>query len=262
MKKLISLTFVLSLFILSCSSNDSQDNSNSGPVLLRKAITTNSQGTQTANFNYDGNKIVSATTSDGFGNNIYYYYTGDLITKHESYNNTVLFRSVLYSYNSQNNLFSTIELNHYNNQGYRTTLTYNSSGTITYNMYGGDLTSQTLLYGTFTATLINNEITLLKNESNNTIYTFTYDSKNHFMKNVLGYSKIRMALGSGTYRNVRGVFQTLTELKITPQSGSQYTNETIQLTYNTDNFPISGTSRIYSSTGALLSTESSLLYYE
>jgi hypothetical protein len=82
------------------------------------------------------------------------------------------------------------------------------------------------------------------------------------MKNVLGFSKIRMDLGSGTYRNVRGVLQNLTELKITPQTGSQYINETVQLTYNADNFPVSGTSRVYSSTGALLSTESSLLYYE
>ena len=260
MKKIISLTFLLSLFILSCSSSDSQDNSNSGPILLRKSITTNSQGTQTANFNYDGNKIVSTTTSDGFEGK--YYYTGELITKYEIYTNSVLIHSRLYSYNSQNNLSSTIELNHGNNQGYRSTLTYNSSGTITYNMYAGNLTSQTVSYGTFTATLLNGEITTLKNESNNTIYTLTYDSKNHFTKNVLGYSKIRMNLGSGTYRNVRGVLQNLTELKITPQSGSQYTNETIQLTYNTDNFPISGTSRIYSSTGALISTESSLLYYE
>jgi hypothetical protein len=129
-------------------------------------------------------------------------------------------------------------------------------------MYLGDLISQTGLYGTFTATISNSEITSLKNESNNIIYTPTYDSKNHFMKNVLGFSKIRMDLGSGTYRNVRGVLQNLTELKITPQTGSQYINETVQLTYNADNFPVSGTSRVYSSTGALLSTESSLLYYE
>jgi hypothetical protein len=260
MKKIIYLTFVLSLFIFSCSSEDGQNNSNSGPVLLRRSITTNSQGTQTTNFNYDGNKIVSTTTSDGFENK--YYYTGELITKYEIYNNTILIHTRHYSYNSQNNLSSTIELNHGNNQGNRSTLTYNSNGTITYNMYLGDLISQTGLYGTFTATISNSEITSLKNESNNIIYTSTYDSKNHFMKNVLGFSKIRMDLGSGTYRNVRGVFQNLTELKITPQTGSQYINETVQLTYNADNFPVSGTSRVYSSTGALLSTESSLLYYE
>lgn len=259
MKKII-LTFVASLFILSCSSSDSQDNSNSGPVLLRKTITTNAQGTQTTNFNYDGNKIVSATTSDGFENK--YYYTGELITKYEIYNNTVLIHTRHYSYNSQNNLISSIELNHGNNQGNRSTLTYNSNGTITYDMFSGDLISQTSLWGTYTATLTNGEIITLKNESNNIIYTSTYDSKNHFMKNVLGYSKIRMNLGSGTYRNVRGVSQNLTELKITPQTGSQYTNETIQLTYNAVNFPVSGTSRVYSSTGSLLSTESSLLYYE
>jgi hypothetical protein len=259
MKKIISLAFVLSLFILSCSSDDSQDNSTPGPVLLRRTVTTNSQGTQTTNLNYDGNKIVSATYGDGIQK---FYYTGDLITKWEIYSNNLLISTRILSYNSQNNLSSTIELNHVNNQGYRSSLTYNSNGTITYNMYAGNLTTQTGLYGTFTATLVNSEITLLKNESNNTIYTPTYDSKNHFMKNVLGYSKTRVDLGSGTYRNLRGVFQNLTELKITPQSGSQYTNETIQLTYNTDNFPISGTSRIYSSTGALISTESSLLYYE
>jgi hypothetical protein len=260
MKKILNLSVILSFFLISCSNNNSQDNSNPGPLLLRKLITTNSQGTITSDFVYTGNKIVSSTTNNGIVNK--YYYTGDLITKWEIYNNSELIHARLLTYNSQNNLSSTVELNYNTNQGNRSTLTYNSNGTITYNMYLGDLVSQTGLYGTFLATLSNNEIIELKNESNNIIYTFTYDSKNHFMKNVLGFSKIRMDLGSGTYRNIRGLFQNLTELKITPQTGRQYTNETIQITYNADNYPVSGTNRIYSTNGALLSTESSLLYYK
>jgi hypothetical protein len=258
--KNLALAFVLSFFFFSCSNNDSQDSPNSGPLLLRKTITSNSQGVIETNYNYNGNKIINATSTAG--SEIKFYYTGDLITKFEIYENNVLIHTRLLNYNSQNNLSSTIELNHTNNQGDKSTLTYNSNGTITHNMYSGDLISQTFLWGTFTATITNDEITSLVDESNNITYTATYDSKNHFMRNVLGFGKTRMSLGSGTYRNMRGVLQNITELKIRPQNGIQYTKETIQMTYNSDNFPISGTSRVYSTSGALISTENSLLYYE
>ena len=166
MKKIVYLTFVLSLFILSCSSDDSQNNSTPGPVLLRKRITTSSQGTVITNLNYNGNKIVNSISSNGTEDK--FYYTGDLITKYEIYENNVLVHTQLYYYNSQNNLTSDVELNHDTNQGNKSTLTYNSNGTITYNMYSGNLISQTSLWGTFTATLTNGEITSFKDEILNT----------------------------------------------------------------------------------------------
>jgi hypothetical protein len=247
MKKFIILT--LSALLFSCSSNESQDNSNSGPVLLRKTIVTNSQGTVTTNFNYNGNKIVNATSSNS--EETKYFYTGDLITKTETYNNNVLFRSVLFSYNSQNELISGVELNHNNNQGTKTTLTYNSNGTITYNMFAGDLISQTGLWGTYTATLTNGEITSFKNENTNFVETCIYDLKNTTMKNVLGAEKLSNSIGSGTYRNIGGKFHNLVEQKTTPQTGNQYIFRNIQYTYNSNDYPITGTRTTYTSNGAI-----------
>jgi hypothetical protein len=259
MKKII-LTFVASLFILSCSSNDSQNNSNSGPALLRKRITTSSQGTVLTNLNYNGNKVVNSISSNGTEDK--FYYTGDLITKYEIYENNVLVHTELYSYNSQNNLTSGVELNHGNNQGYRSTLTYNSNGTITYNMFSGDLISQTSLWGTFTATLTNGEITSFKDEILNTTYTCTYDSKNNYMKNILGNEKVRMHLGSGTYRNLFGIFQNMVQQQTTTPSGSQYINRTIQYTYNSENLPLTNVMKSFSSSGALLTTFNTTYFYE
>jgi hypothetical protein len=260
MKKIICLTFVLSLFILSCSSNESNDNSNSGVVLLRKLISSNSQGTVTTNLNYNGNKIVNATSSNGTEN--IYTYTGDLITKTETYNNNVLFRSVLYSYNSQNELISGVELNHNTNVGTKTILTYNSNGTITYNMYDGDLISQTLLWGTYTATLNNGEITTFKDESSNTTDTYTYDLKNNYKKNILGYEKISIAVGSGVSYNIDGVFQNLIQQQRLTQTGSQYTQKTGQHTYNAENRPVTSIIKEYTSSGAIYSTSNISYFYE
>jgi hypothetical protein len=260
MKKLISLTFVLSLFILSCSSNDSQDNTAPGPVLVRKTITTSSQGTVTTNINYNGNKIVNATSSNG--EETKYYYTGDLITKTETYSNNVLFRSVLYSYNSQNELISGVELNHNTNYGTKTILTYNSNGTISYNMYDGDLISQTWLWGTYTATLTNGEITSFKDENTNFVETCIYDLKNTTMKNVLGTEKLSNSIGSGTYRNIGGKFHNLVEQKTTPQTGNQYIFRNIQYTYNSDDYPITGSRTTYTSNGAITAVINISYFYE
>lgn len=260
MKKIISLTFVLSLFIFSCSSNENQDNSNSGPILLRKTITTNSQGTITTNINYNGNKIINAISSNGYEDK--FYYAGNLITKHEVYNNNILVRTVLYNYNSQNNLTSSIELNNNNNQGTKTTLTYNSNGTITYNMYSGDLSTQTSLWGTYTATLTNSEITLFEDENTNYFDTCTYDLNNTPSKNILGMEQISMAIGSGTYRNIAGKFQNLIEQKTTTQAGIQYTFKNNQYTYNSNNFPTTAIMKTYSSNGTITGSSNVSYFYE
>jgi hypothetical protein len=260
MKKIISLAIVLSLLIFSCSSDDVQDNSAPGLVLLRKRITTSMQGTVITNINYNGNKIVNSISSDGTEDK--FYYTGDLITKYEIYENNILVHTQIYNYNSQNILTSGIELNHDTNQGNRTTLTYNSNGTITYNMYLGDLISQTGLFGTFTATLTNGEITTFKDELLNTTYTCIYDTKNNYMKNILGNEKVKMHIGSGTYRNLLGIFQNLIQQQTTTQTGSQYINRTIQYTYNSENLPLTSVMKSFSSSGALLTTFNTTYFYE
>ena len=258
MKKFIILT--LSVLLFSCSSNESQDNSNSGVVLLRKVITSNSQGTVTTNLNYNGNKIVNVTSSNGTEDK--FTYTGDLIKKYEIYESNVLVHTELYSYNSQNELISSVELNYNTNYGTKTILTYNSNGTITYNMYDGDLISQTGLWGTYTATLNNGEITTFKDESSNTTDTYTYDFKNNYKKNILGYEKTSMAVGSGVSYNINGVFQNLIQQQRLTQTGSQYTQKTGQHTYNAENRPITSIIKVYTSSGAIYSTSNVSYFYE
>ena len=273
MKKIISLTFVFSLFILSCSKNDNQVTTDTGLLCIKK-LEKNVSGTiiSETNFSYNGNKIVKAITNRN--NFIYenrFFYTEDLITKVEYYyNNTLRFTSN-FTYNSQKNLIQIVNLDNTNNTGSKYVYNYNSELSITSNYYQGNLTSQNQLIRTSSILLTktNGEITIISENVAGSSYSnsinFFYDSKNNYMKNVLGYGKLTLLDGGftidwETYKHIGNYCsQNVTQFQESITSGVR--NITSLYTYNTNNYPISETEIHTTTPGGTSSTRNFWYYY-
>jgi hypothetical protein len=256
MKKII-LTFLASLFILSCSKNDNQVTTDSG-LLCNKKVIKDARGNLISeiNFSYNGNKIVNTiTNSNGFIYEARYYYTDDLITKVECYSNNTLNSKSNFTYNSQKNLIQIICLDYINNRGDKLIYNYTTDLLITENWYQGDLISQNQLNSTYNITLTktNGEITSFNKSGTGYQLTnnYFYDSKNHFMKNVLGYGKMNFLFGGddiGQYNNRNNYCaQNVTQFQTSNNTlGSTPRNVVTLYAYNSNNYPISETQTIYS----------------
>ncbi len=253
MKKIFTLTIALSLFLISCTSNESEVSSEVGLLCVQK-VQKNSSGTtiRETNFNYNGNKIVNAITN--FNNSIIenkYYYTEDLITKIDSYENNILLITHNFTYNSQQNLIQHVLIDHLNNEGSKFVYNYINDMSITEYIYEGDLLNQNQLTQTASILLTktNGEITTFRHQVNGSSYSsvsnFFYDSKNNYMKNVLGYGKLTLLAGTNysweTYKHDSNYCsQNVTQLQSSTISGNQRNINSLY-TYNSNNYPISET---------------------
>lgn len=99
MKKLLPFFGALTLMLISCSSDDSKNDSNDVALLIKPSRITYLVGTNELNYfvdyKYDGNKIVSETEDNGHTTK--YIYTGDLITKKEVFDKQLVY-STEYTY--------------------------------------------------------------------------------------------------------------------------------------------------------------------
>ena len=220
MKKILCLFGALSLLLTSCSSNDDSDNNNTDAdtVLLKKTITTDSEGDAvTSIYTYDGNKIVSIIDDSGDVNE-YYTYTGNLITKLE--------------YKFPDGSIDQVN-----------TYTYNADGTVTAKSYGGDNESQTDAGTVITIKFVNGEVTeIISPDASYEEHVYTYDTKNNPMKNVIGMDKIAFIDGEGN-----GVkYNILTDTS----EDELWTNSTF--TYNDNGYP---TKEVDTGTDSLGNTE-------
>ncbi|MWB95114.1 hypothetical protein GON26_12145 [Flavobacterium sp. GA093] len=227
MKKILCLFGALALILTSCSSDDSSDDN--GTVLLKKSITTDSEGEKlTRTYKYDGNKIVSMTNDSG-EEGLYYTYTGNLITKIEfKFPDGTLEQVNTYEYDSKDRLVTFIRSEPLDELGSKEVYTYNADGTVSVKHYSGDHESQTGLNGEGTIYFSNGEVSKIL-ISNGTSRSYTYDDKNNPMKNVLGYDKIAFedSEASGVLHNI------LTETDLDyDELESSYS-----FTYNSDNYP-------------------------
>lgn len=108
MKKLLYLFSALALTLTSCSSEDDSNNNSSDVTLIKKIILTSddeeddSYWNNTIIFTYNGTKLVESREDDNY--KTVYTYTGDLITKIEYFDGTVLDEYDLFSYNSSGKL--------------------------------------------------------------------------------------------------------------------------------------------------------------
>jgi hypothetical protein len=235
--KTIFKIILLSLVITSCSNSDGDINPNG--LLLRKVI---SDGVEIL-VSYNGNRIERITSNDGL-DETKFYYTGDLITKIEVYYGAILATLKRYQYDGQGNPVNFIDYNYNTKTSEKVILAYNLDGTLTYNLYKGNLVSQNNISSRQSnATITNGEITSL-NEVDNTYswspsdktYKLTYDNKNTPFKNILGYEKILLIDRNFSENGIN--HNNVKEITIDNLSGESYTSMTADIQYNSNNFPI------------------------
>lgn len=249
MRKIILLLSVMTLAFTSCSKNEDEPaipTVDPNGILLKRSVETDNSGANigdvyTLNYIYNGNKLVRINDSDG-GYEII-TYTGDLITKWENFiSPAVLDATINYTYNTNNNLITAIRIYHgeatTNPTSYveRTTYTHNSNGSISFQEYYGNLAAQTTLVsnGTITSgSIVTNEI----NPANTVTETCTYDTKNHPLKNILGYNKI---VFNQFFNNSSNNF-----MSIVNYNGDL---EEATYTYNPNDFPITEIYKMNNST--------------
>ncbi|MCV2486534.1 hypothetical protein OD917_16495 [Flavobacterium sp. SH_e] len=229
MKKILCLFGAFTLLLTSCSSDDSSSDS-SNVVLLKKNVITNSDGEKyTITYNYNGNKIVSAIDDSG-ELNIYYTYTGDLITKMEYKNPDGSIDQINnYSYNAEGKLVTFVRIEPNMDWGHKEVYTYNADGTVTAQSFSGDGTTQTLEGTTNTIKFVNGEVSeIISEDASWENHKYTYDNKNNATKNILGMDKI--AFIDGEANGVK--FNILTDTS----EGDLWTNSTF--TYNENGYPV------------------------
>ncbi|PXY43220.1 hypothetical protein [Flavobacterium hydrophilum] len=204
MKKILCLFGALTFALTSCSSDDDSSSDSSDLVLLKKTISTDSDGEKvTTTYKYNGDKIVSITDDQGEFNR-YFTYTGDLITKIEyKLPNGTVDQINTYQYDSSNRLISFVRVEPLDEWGNKEVYTYNTDGTVSIKEYIGDDKTQTELNGEGKVTFTNGEATKIIIDYGPS-RSYIYDDKNNPMKNVLGYDKLGFedSEASGTLHNI------------------------------------------------------------
>jgi YD repeat-containing protein len=236
MKKLIFLLSTIFLLLQACSSGNN-DNANNGNsiILCKHKVFSNGSA---FDYLYDGNKILMV--SCGGEVVLKYYYTGDLITKVETFDTNQLATRTTYNYNSANQLINENSVNYLpdpnNPEGSKTDYSYNSNNTISFINYFGLSGTQYTINSSGTIILNNGEITTVNenfqsNVPNTSTMTRTYDNKNSPFKNILGINKILTRDGAG------GSFQSKLNNPIT----IGFTNNIISYSYqyNEQGYPVS-----------------------
>ncbi|MGL2966381.1 hypothetical protein [Flavobacterium sp. XGLA_31] len=232
MKKLLMLTVLSSLLFASCSSSDSSPMTEND-VLMTKTITYhNGTPVVTSTFDYEGKKIKKGTASNGYYQN--FFYTGDLLTKVEYYDDSdVLIYRETYAYNDNNQLTTYTWLELTDNYGSKEIYTHNGNGTISVNKYYGNLTEQNNFSDSGTIYFTNGDVSMIDMNLGG-MDTYGYDAKNSPFKNVTGVDKINFTDGDPI-----GVFHNIVTETHEDGSSSTITNT---YTYNGQNFPLTRTS--------------------
>jgi hypothetical protein len=265
MKKIIYLFATTALFFVSCKKDDAAVETPTTTYILPKKLTNTdvSGGSETITFTYDGNKLLQLT-SGVF--KMVWTYTGNLVTKNETYSNGVRvdesnvftyendkLKTVLNTYESTSNGQITINKR-------KTNFTYNSDGTITEQYYSVDNVTgtETLLNSPTTITFANGNIAKSTNtqiytasDSYKSIYDYEFDTKNAPFKNVLGFNKL---IDQDFFSNVNNTIkETNTSINTSNGIPTTYTSFTVnEYKYNADNYPIEV--KYYNTNGALQTT--------
>jgi hypothetical protein len=164
--------------------------------LLKKTIDTYPDGTKTTtNYNYNGNKLVSITDDYPEESDLYFTYTGNLITKIEyKFPGGIVDQVNSYTYNADGKIATYIMIDPISKLGKKEVYTYNTDGSVSVIEYIGDDQSQTQADSTSTIKFLNGEVSEITN-SNSPNHKYLYDTKNNPTKNVLGWNKIEFGAG-------------------------------------------------------------------
>jgi hypothetical protein len=247
MKKLIYLLSITFLLLQSCSPSDNNEsNSDSTNVVLLKKIV-NSDGETI--FSYNGTKLtkINFNWADREYANI--TYSGDLITKIETFNSNNVSQTRTEYFYSSNKL--TEAKGYWNNKLVETsTLTYNSDGSITDLYLSNSGSSFTTSYKKYFDSVGN----LIKQEYLSGSNNYTYDTKNSPYKNITGWNNLVPCLGTNFLR----INNILSEKQFVSGSAKVFTDRVYVYQYNSKDFPTSQTTTINGSTS---STSTETYYY-
>lgn len=250
MKKFVCLALVSIGMLWSCVPVPEENPEPGIPVasmLLKKIVETDEDGLVTTDeFTYVGKKISQIVSTDG--TKTIFTYEGDLIVKEETFDTAnVLLERNTYTYSIGNNLSTYTNIIFDNDgdanddsYGERWVFVYNLNGTVSYDEFVGDATSQTEHYidGTITNTqYIENNVDPITMEAQTFTGTFTFDLKNNPFKNVVGYDKIHFA-GADSPLNFNN--NVLTQTDQIDSDAAVLLNR-ISYTYTTNNFPLTAT---------------------
>lgn len=257
MKKItLALSALLLILILtSCSSDSSSPSpSISGALLKNEIVTDPSDGSSyTMTYTYSGTNLTQIAYDDDDSYDKF-YYTGDLITKIEFYDDTdFLEGKVIYTYNSDNKLASYVSVDYVNDNGDREVYTYNSDGTVSGVSYYGDSVSQNTPSTTRTISFSNGEVSSEVTTSGSgsiSTYTYTYDTKNNPYKNITGYNKIAAYADSD---NTGVAHNVVTRVRT---SGAFTNTSNYSYTYNSSDYPLT----LSSSTSGIVNESIQYIY--
>ncbi len=191
----------------------------------------------TTDYNYNGNRLVSIISNDAVDTaDLYFTYTGSLITKMEyKFEDGTVEQTETFEYN-ENNLLSAYKLvvpDDLGGYGFRYTYDYNADETITGTKYIGDATSQEDLSLTETISFTDGEVTSIVTSTGSS-YTYTYDTKNNPLRNVVGLSKIVFAGGEGN----SSIYNLTREVVV---NGSETNTYNYTYLYLPNNYPTQST---------------------
>lgn len=248
MKKLALACSTFLLILSSCSSS-SDSSSSSTDLKLHQLIITGSADANTATYTYSGNKLLRIDNSaDGSYEKV--YYTGNLVTKFEYYDDTnTLLEKTTYTYNSDNKLASYTYVDFDGDTAEKEVFTYNSNGTVSssYSFANSASEDPTDVVTTRVITIIDGEVhSTVSTGDDNTTYTYTYDTKNNPYKNILGFDKLG---GYADNENLGVIHNIVTESH--QSAGSSAVTDTYTYTYNSSDFP---TTAIVTETGTTMET--------
>jgi Family of unknown function (DUF6252) len=207
-------------------------------VLVKKITVTDADNTVgTIEYFYTEDNKMDYTI-DGDGNRTDYIYNGNLLKEENTYlgTSTTLIEKSTYAYNASSKLETYVNIDLVVDEGTKITYTHNSDGTIDYQEYSGDSSSQDVVGSSGTLSItrhIENYTDPFTLESQ--VYTgeFTYDDKNNPFKNVIGYNKVYFADSGESLNFANNITKYTDQIDANPS----YIVETMTYTYDSDNYP-------------------------
>jgi len=251
MKKLL-FTLAIGLATLTSCESDlvsaPPSDSNGGGVLLKKEILTyGSGGELTANYTYEGNRLMKIEDSDG--EVVVYTYTDDLLTRMDVSGGAYTEYSI-FEYNSDNKINK--EVTSYTGGATQTnSFSYDENGTVTKTEDVGSGAEVVHVYTFSNGNLVTKAST---SPSGAYSYTYIYDGKNNAGNNI--YQANTFAL--------LGYFSTPNnQLSCTQTSGADMgtSDDITTYTYNTANYPLTSIN-VYASGQPFEETTTAEYFYE
>ncbi|MGK4567091.1 hypothetical protein [Flavobacterium sp. 3HN19-14] len=228
MKKLLYL-FSFAAIVSSCTGNNDDGPSATEDFLIKKIVFNDGETTITSKISYNDHKITGTVDSDGTHTVV--TYTGDLITKWESFFGNQVVERETFEYNAQGQLTTYTDIEFEDGYGEKFEYTHNSDGTISFDRFYGDANAQDTFE--FSGRIYADKLEQYSTDPDlpTTTTTYVFDSKNNPFMNITGYGKIAFAAGQNlNYMN------NIVEERY---NGTLYNSSTF--TYNSHDFPVTET---------------------